>query len=84
VAGSCGYGDKPSSSGATDLVSYIGIRLEGLSKTTETFSQVSGPTFEPGTSRIRSRGVKPLDHDVRWQYIAGDVKRTQACLCLLM
>jgi hypothetical protein len=42
---------------------YPGIGLEGLRKTAQNLSHTSrspGPRIEPGTSRIRSRGVNNL------------------------
>jgi hypothetical protein len=41
VAGSCEYGDEPSGSGATELVSYTGFCLEGMRKATNNLSQNS-------------------------------------------
>jgi hypothetical protein len=40
--------------------------IPGWKRMTPSEREVSEPRFEPGTSRIRNRGVKTLDHVVRW------------------
>jgi hypothetical protein len=37
---------------------YLGIYVEGLNKAIKSLRIVSGPRFETGTSRIRSRRAK--------------------------
>jgi hypothetical protein len=46
---------------------YPAISLEELKKTTKASLSIAllGPRFEPGTSRIGSRSVGPLDHNVQ-------------------